>query len=518
MLGYGAFRFGSSEMNLSAKNILVVDNNPEFLREIGQVLAAEGHQISSAADVFHCLDFLATNAPDIIFLDYVMPHMTGDDLCRAIRNHRHLQKTYIVIFSPTTVEQLVDFMAIGADACIAKAPLSEMRVHIDDVLREAQTPGADLLPKSIRAGKTLSPREITSELLQRNSHCRLLLQRLSQGIIEIVAGRVVYVNQSGATMLNVQPEEIIGAQISTSLPRGLLNLLEKDNLFAERFEGELSSPVQFNEKQLLVEIFPLHVDLDGNLIILTDITERKRMESVIEAANLTENLGYVFSGIRHEIGNPVNSIKMALSVLQRNLLEYDRKTIAEFLDRSLQEISRIEYLLKALKNYSLFESPVVQAIAVAEFMHDFIALIRNDFEQLGIVIRTLLPDRPLTVKADSRALHHVMLNLVTNAVDALQDTTNPQITISSFLKKDMVLIKVDDNGKGVLESDLQHLFKPFYTSKATGTGLGLAIVRKMLASMDGTVDMESYLGIGTTVTIQLPGAGDEPQQKDPSYY
>lgn len=62
------------------------------------------------------------------------------------------------------------------------------------------------------------------------------------------------------------------------------------------------------------------------------------MEAVIEAANLTKNLGYVFSGIRHEIGNPVNSIKMALSVLRKNLDDYDRDTVALFLDRSLQEV------------------------------------------------------------------------------------------------------------------------------------------------------------------------------------
>jgi len=241
------------------------------------------------------------------------------------------------------------------------------------------------------------------------------------------------------------------------------------------------------------------------MLILTDITERKRMESIIEAANLTENLGYVFSGIRHEIGNPVNSIKMALSVLQRNLKEYSLETIAEFLDRSLEEISRIEYLLKALKSYSLFESPVVQDICIADFLKDFITLIRNDFETLNIQISTVVAEENLHVKADSRALHHVMLNILTNAADALDSTEKPRIAISCYRKGEMVVIKVDDNGKGVAEDAKEHLFKPFFTSKSTGTGLGLAIVRKMLNAMQGFIGIESYQGIGTTVSIALPG-------------
>jgi signal transduction histidine kinase len=250
--------------------------------------------------------------------------------------------------------------------------------------------------------------------------------------------------------------------------------------------------------------------------MFSDVTENKKMEAVIEAANLTENLGYVFSGIRHEIGNPLNSIKMALSVLQRNIEEYDLDTTAQFLDRSLHEISRIEYLLTSLKNYSLFEKPLIQPINLPEFLRNFVTLVRNDFERKTIQIRLIISADDLVISADSRALHHVLLNIFTNAADALEKIEQPQITVSCARAGAVVEIKIDDNGKGISEEEYQHLFKPFFTSKTYGTGLGLVIVKKMLTVMQGQIHLESYKGLGTTVTIRLPEYNDEPITQDPT--
>ncbi len=82
---------------------------------------------------------------------------------------------------------------------------------------------------------------------------------------------------------------------------------------------------------------------------------------------ILENLGYVFSGIRHEIGNPLNSIKMTLSVLLKNIDSFSKEQVKEFIERSLDETSRIEYLLTALKNFSLFETPVIKKERIDEF-------------------------------------------------------------------------------------------------------------------------------------------------------
>lgn len=506
-------------MGTVPQQVLVVDNDPFFLRLFEDFLKRDGHTVLCAVNVFQCLDIIAEATPDIIFLDLIMPHLGGDDMCRIIRNHQHLQDAYVVIISAVALEQPIDFYSFGADACIAKGPFKETQVHIREVIQEAQNPRNEYPLQQLRGGENLYSRKITQELLQQIEYHRLILQNMSQGIIEIAENRLMYINASGADMLNVAAGEVLGSETSKALPPPLLEIIKSgQESIAENRQTVGKTPVQFNDRQFVVEELSMRGSFRGRIFVLSDITEKKRMESVIEAANLTENLGYVFSGIRHEIGNPVNSIKMALSVLQRNLDDYDQETVREFLDRSLTEISRIEYLLKALKNYSLFECPVVQAIPIATFLQDFVALIRGDFEKLHIQISMIIVDDQLMVCADGRALHHVLLNLLTNAADALKEVEKPRIAISCYEKGDMVVIKVDDNGKGIPESDQQHLFKPFFTSKTTGTGLGLAIVRKMLTAMHGFIAIESYQGVGTTVTILLPRTQNDKQPEKPSHH
>jgi signal transduction histidine kinase len=235
-----------------------------------------------------------------------------------------------------------------------------------------------------------------------------------------------------------------------------------------------------------------------------DITEKKRLEAIAEAANLMDNLGYIFSGIRHEIGNPLNSVKMALSVLSKNLNHYDRKTMGEFINRSLSELLRVEYLLKALKNFSLFESPELESVNINQFMHGFLDLIQDDFEKKGIQITSDISTKTNLIEVDHRALHQVLLNLMTNSADALSKVKQPNIHISIICESEWIQIQVIDNGCGISKEDMHNIFKPFFTSKPHGTGLGLVIVKKMVSKMFGSITIESLKDKGTTVSIFFP--------------
>lgn len=272
------------------------------------------------------------------------------------------------------------------------------------------------------------------------------------------------------------------------------------------------------EANVDIHAFPIF-DMEGKVVQViqycVDITAKKRLESVAEAANLMENLGYIFSGLRHEIGNPINSVKMALSVLSMNLEDYPLDTIREFIDRALSEISRVEYLLKALKNYSLFESPRIEPVHVGRFMHNFLALVKKDFTAKGITVSFEAADGDLWIMADHRALHQVLLNLLTNAADALINRPEPRIIISAAANCRLVRLAMSDNGCGMSAEECGNLFKPFFTSKPTGTGLGLVIVKKMLAKMGSTIQIDSRPQEGTTVNMYLPqgfAQNESPQQ------
>ncbi len=489
----------------STKNILVVDNNPVIIKLMTELLENYGHAVRSAGDVFDCLDMFSQWVPDIIFVDLIMPKIGGEDLCRIIRGRSELKQCYLVIVSAAVLEQKEDMLKYGADEYIAKGPFKEMSGHVLQAVKNCgqRKSGSG---HTIKGAEDLHPRQVTRELLEQNDHFRIILNSISQGIIEVDENRIVFVNSRAGMLVGRSREQMLGYDYRHVLPSSLLQVLSAVDDPEEYFPFTVNQPaIRMNERQVVIETFNSPKE-GSTIIMLTDVTERKKMESVMEATNLNENLGFIFSGIRHEIGNPINSIKMALSVLQRNLQTYDLETIDDFVSRSLDEVVRIEYLLTALKNYSLFETPITEKLSVSEFINNFMSLVRSDLNQKNIDIEIDVNDRDLTVLADSRALYHVMLNLITNAADAIQDMDAGKVTIEARRNERRVEIRVVDNGKGILPDDQKYLFQPFFTSKAKGTGLGLVNVRKMLVAMNGSVELMSYPGHGTTVSVKLPGA------------
>lgn len=249
-------------------------------------------------------------------------------------------------------------------------------------------------------------------------------------------------------------------------------------------------------------------DDKGNVIyyvsIKRDITERLRLESVAEAVNTMDNIGYIFSGVRHEIGNPINSINMILGILKSKLGGLTKEAIEDYITRMLTQISRVEYLLKNLKSFNMYERLEIRNVHLPTFMQKFLALVREDFTKYTISLELHIGPRSEWVYADPRALQQVLLNILTNAAASLSGRNNPQISISVWKTATMVLVRITDNGCGMNAEQLKNVFKPFYTTKAEGTGLGLVIAKKMLSKMNGVIEITSRVNMGTTVNIFLP--------------
>ncbi len=242
-------------------------------------------------------------------------------------------------------------------------------------------------------------------------------------------------------------------------------------------------------------------------IFIRDITDQQRLESVAEAVNMADNIGFIFSGIRHELGNPINSVKLTLSVLRDNLEHYTPDRVLAYVDRSLAEITRVEYLLSSLKSFSMFERPDLKQVDLVRFLQQFHQLIAADFEKKRVRIKSQLPPESVWVDVDPRALQQVMLNISTNAGDAVGDRETPEIEIALGKSDGNCVIKITDNGCGISKSEQKNLFKPFFTNKLKGTGLGLVIARKMLAAMNSRIKIESEEDIGTTATLIFPESG-----------
>lgn len=220
--------------------------------------------------------------------------------------------------------------------------------------------------------------------------------------------------------------------------------------------------------------------------------------------DMIKSLKYIFSGIRHEIGNPINSIKMTVSVLKENIDRFPREKILEYIDRVLTETDRVEYLLKSLKNFSTFENLFLSDVDLPEFMKKFLAQVTPGVGEKGIHLKYHVPPDLGKIHTDARALQQVLQNILENAIDALEGTTNPVISIDVAKIPGERRFIITDNGRGISPAHNEEIFKPFFSTRPRRTGLGLSIVQTILTRMNGTIKVHSEVESGTSIIFYIP--------------
>lgn len=270
--------------------------------------------------------------------------------------------------------------------------------------------------------------------------------------------------------------------------------------------------IHYEHRVLGYTVYRIPGDKRHISIFIQDITDRHRLAAIDEATEMMNNIGCLFSGIRHEIGNPLNSIKMALAVLHSNITKYSPEEIDVYFNRISGELVKMETLLKSLKNFSMFETPRTSDIDLAMFFDNLMQLLGADIRAKKVEVQIDIAPEAKRIMVDPRALQHVTMNLFANAVDAMAETQNPLLLVRSQSRGNVILLSITDNGCGMSEELVRDVFKPFFTTKAHGTGLGLVISKKMLTQMHCGIELVSEKGIGTTFHLTLPKSATKTQR------
>ncbi len=393
--------------------------------------------------------------------------------------------------------------------------LETFREHLMDLVEERTI-------KLITANRSLQ-QEITereqaeTSLRESETKCRILVDYLPQKIY--LKGRnsvYVYCNDNFARDLNIKADEIAGKTDYDLFPREIAEKnVAEDNKIIKTWK-----PLNVEERyvkdgyEMVIHKFKMPIPneiggLNGIFGILWDVTERVRLEAIAEAVTMMNNIGYIFAGIGHEIGNPITSAEMTLNVLKKRIDTYSKETIEEHLERVLGEVSKVKYLLRTLKSYNMYETPMLQNVEIKPFMDKFLHLLADDFEKKGITLVSIFPPNAQRGYFDPRALQQVMLNIVSNAANAVEGRESPRIAIQVLKADNVIRINVTDNGCGISGEQQKRLFTPFFTTRPSGTGLGLVIAKKLLSRMDGAIEIKSRRDEGTRVEITIQEGRDE---------
>ncbi|OIQ50768.1 Wide host range VirA protein [Pseudodesulfovibrio hydrargyri] len=242
-------------------------------------------------------------------------------------------------------------------------------------------------------------------------------------------------------------------------------------------------------------------------------------EQVIEAGKLA-SVGELAAGIAHEINNPVAIMVEEAGWIQDLLEEgLSRDDNEREVQRALNQIrtqgGRCKEITHKLLSFARKIDPTVMSFDLNELVREIAELSGQRAKYANVVIETSLGDNIAPIEASPSEMQQVFLNLVNNAIDAM-DPGGGDLDIITRQEGDTVLALVSDTGSGIPEANLSRIFDPFFTTKPVGkgTGLGLSIIYGIINKLGGTITVDSAVGRGTTFTISLPagknGGGDAP--------
>jgi PAS domain S-box-containing protein len=247
-------------------------------------------------------------------------------------------------------------------------------------------------------------------------------------------------------------------------------------------------------------------EIVGLIHVIRDITERKKVEEALQRAEQMKMVGEWATGLVHEIKNPLAGIKGSVEVLasDANMAEEDRGIVIQAVD----EIKRIELLLKSLLNFAKPPKPQLVLVDINDILDKSIAfalrhpsVVANSSTAIN-VFKDFDPKIPKAM-ADPMQMQQVFLNLLLNAIEAMPDGGMLATKTSYDGRINSIQITISDTGIGMDKSLVNRVFQPFFTTKRKGSGLGLSITRRLIEQHGGHIDLESDPGKGTVFNIFL---------------
>lgn len=236
------------------------------------------------------------------------------------------------------------------------------------------------------------------------------------------------------------------------------------------------------------------------------VTEHRRQVEGRHARSLEQ----LSASIAHEIRNPITAARSLVAQMGEDPSSAEN---VEYARVALEELDRVERSISHLLRFARDEETAMRDVNVGELVDSAFETFRDRIAKSGVTVTRAI-DEHGPVRADPEKLRRVVINLIGNALDALESsgTTDPHVDIGAGenLAGTEMWLRVRDNGPGIAPEMVEKLFTPFQTSKPSGTGLGLAISRKLVEAHGGTLEARANAGGGAELTVTVPKRGASP--------
>ncbi|HEY3025605.1 MAG TPA: PAS domain S-box protein [Pyrinomonadaceae bacterium] len=364
----------------------------------------------------------------------------------------------------------------------------------------------------------ITSRKLAEERIREQAE--LLDQAQDAILVRDLHDTIIYWNKSAEQLYGWSTAEVIG--------RNALDLLfkyippeyaEAQKVLEESGEwrGEMQQVTKDGREIIVESRWTLVLDDGGKhhrkLVVNTDITEKKRLQTELQRAAQLSIVGEMSAGLAHEIKNPLAGIQGAVDILLRRREKNDPER--EALEGVRHEVERIDRTVRALLDRARPRLVSVKATSLTAVVGRAVNLARAQLTNAAthgqrVTLEFEPPADPLIISIDAAQIEDAVLNLIINAIEATDSDGEVKIRVARSEHdpaaefEDEAIVEVADNGRGISEEDVGRIFDPFFTTRPGGTGLGLPAVRRIARAHGGKVDVKSSPGNGSTFTLHLP--------------
>nr|MBF0221295.1 response regulator [Desulfobulbaceae bacterium] len=518
---------------MSNFSILLVDDEAIILNAVGTDLRQEKYEVTTANGGQEALQLIAKQHFDLIVTDLVMTGVDGLDVLKEVKRLNDLT-CVIILTGYGNVTTAIDALRLGADDYLLKpCDSDELIIRIERCLE-----------------KTKLARELVEQneqLARSERHKALLLNSTAEGIYGLdLHGKTTFINPAAEKMLGYRAAEIIAKN-----NHALIHHTRKDGSAYPEEECQMLAAIVKDEKCLVTDEVmwrkngtsfpveysstPIHQDDEvvGAVVIFSDVTEKK---SQLEQQRIQENhlrqlekfqsLTAMASGIAHNFNNILMAVlgnqELALETMPAQ--QKERKFI-EAAFKASQRAAKISTLMLQFVGQIPIED---RQIRVTELLPEILAILRPQIpSRIELVCEG---DDDVVIKGDTGMFQQVIVNLVTNSLEALgeqEGTIRLHYGQKYYSEKELklphmqrelppgeyVFIEVIDTGPGMSSTELARAFEPFFTTKFTGRGMGLAAILGIMRIHKGVISLSSLRGKGLTATVLFPAETPEAMLK-----
>ncbi len=518
--------------------VLIIDDEEGIRKVMSITLSDAGYDVLTAADGESGLRLSVEKSPQIIITDIRMPGMDGIEVLKRIKEGDR-NKEVIVVTAFGEMELAVRALQLDASDFITK-PINDEALFV--ALERAK--GRYTNRKELEDyAELLEERwmDTADELARTFDFQNNLIESSIDGIMACERdGRVIIFNKALQDMLGYSRDEVIGKMsfdrffsigAADKFREGLYSEAcgGKNQLFL--FETNLISkahkklPVQLSARVLFEEDEEI-----GIVGFFRDLREIRRLEQ--QFADQTQllhqdkmiSLGRLAASVVHEINNPLagilNYIRLMIKIIKRDTLEPERiEKFQQYLVLVESETSRCSKIVSNLLAFSRKSEMGFAQIDIGDLVQRCVMLSQHKLTLQNIQIKTDPASAVPPIWGDFNQIQQCIINLIFNAIDAMPEGGILTIGSSFEAGEGVVEIKVKDTGCGIAKEDIPYIFDRFFTTKGEGKGIGLGLstVQGIIDRHNGTIDVRSKLGKGTTVTIRLPIPTPHPGRHHPSH-